>query len=171
MKQKSIQVRLNEQIRAPEVRLIDSSGQQIGVVNRNEALQRAESEALDLVEISPNAEPPVCRIMNYGKYAFDLIKRHKRQKHIHVKEVKFRPVTEEGDYQVKLRNIKRFLSHHDKVKVTLRFRGREIAHQELGLELLKRILLDLEADAVIEQLPKQEGRQQMIMILAPKKRK
>lgn len=171
MRQKSIQVRLNQQIRVSRVRLIDADGSQAGIVSREEALRRAEEAELDLVEISPNAEPPVCRIMDYGKYLFEQTKKHKKQKQIHVKEVKFRPVTEEGDYQVKVRNIKRFLANGDKAKVTLRFKGREIAHQEIGLELLKRVLADLELEAVIEQPPKPEGRQQMIMILAPKRRK
>lgn len=132
----------------------------------------SEEAELDLVEIVPNAEPPVCRVMDYGKYLFDLNKkRHaakKKQKQIQVKEVKFRPGTEEGDYQVKLRNLTRFLSNGDKVKVTLRFRGREMAHQELGSKMLKRIEGDLTELGAVEQFPKMEGRQ-MVMVLAPKR--
>ncbi len=137
-----------------------------------EALDRAEEAELDLVEIVPNAEPPVCRIMNYGKYLFELSKKKqaakKKQKQIQVKEVKFRPGIEDGDYEVKLRNLTRFLNHGDKVKVTLRFRGRELAHQELGAKMLDRIEADLEELAVVEQYPKMEGRQ-MVMVLAPKR--
>lgn len=137
-----------------------------------EALDRAEEAELDLVEIVPNAEPPVCRIMNYGKYLFELSKKKqaakKKQKQIQVKEVKFRPGIEDGDYEVKLRNLTRFLNHGDKVKVTLRFRGRELAHQELGAKMLDRIEADLENLAVVEQYPKLEGRQ-MVMVLAPKR--
>lgn len=132
----------------------------------------AEDAELDLVEIVPNAEPPVCRIMDYGKYQFELNKKKhaakRNQKQIQVKEIKFRPGTEEGDYQVKLRNLTRFLEHGDKVKVTLRFRGREMAHQELGMEMLKRIEADLGELGSVEQFPKLEGRQ-MVMVLAPKK--
>ncbi len=127
---------------------------------------------LDLVEIVPNSEPPVCRVMDYGKFQFEQNKKKhatkKKQKQIHVKEVKFRPGTEDGDYQVKLRNLIRFLSHGDKVKVTLRFRGREMAHQELGAKMLERIKLDLEDHGIVEQFPKMEGRQ-MVMVLASKK--
>lgn len=129
---------------------------------------------LDLVEISPGAEPPVCRIMDYGKYRFDLSKKlaaaKKKQKQIHVKEVKFRPGTDVGDYQIKLRNLVRFLDEGDKAKVTVRFRGRELSHKELGMDLLKQIETDLQQHATIEQFPKMEGRQ-LIMMLAPKKRK
>ena len=132
----------------------------------------ADEAGLDLVEIVPNSEPPVCRIMDYGKYQFELSKKKhaakKKQKQIHVKEVKFRPGTEEGDYQVKLRNLTRFLENGDKVKVTLRFRGREMAHQELGMDMLKRIEADLEELGTVEQFPKLEGRQ-MVMVMASKK--
>jgi translation initiation factor IF-3 len=132
----------------------------------------AEEAELDLVEIVPNAEPPVCRVMNYGKYLFEQTKKKqaakKKQKQIQIKEVKFRPGTEEGDYQVKLRNLIRFLNHGDKVKVTLRFRGREMVHQELGTRMLERIETDTSEHAVVEQFPKMEGRQ-MVMLLAPKK--
>jgi translation initiation factor IF-3 len=132
----------------------------------------AEEAELDLVEIVPNAEPPVCRVMNYGKYVFEQTKKKhaakKKQKQIQIKEVKFRPGTEEGDYQVKLRNLVRFLNNGDKVKVTLRFRGREMVHQELGTKMLERIEADTQEIAVVEQFPKMEGRQ-MVMLLAPKK--
>lgn len=132
----------------------------------------AEEAELDLVEIVPNAEPPVCRVMNYGKYVFEQTKKKqaakKKQKQIQIKEIKFRPGTEEGDYQVKLRNLTRFLNNGDKVKVTLRFRGREMVHQELGTRMLERIETDLQNHGVVEQFPKMEGRQ-MVMLLAPKR--
>jgi translation initiation factor IF-3 len=127
---------------------------------------------LDLVEVAPEAAPPVCRIMDYGKFIFEQNKKRqaakKKQKQTHIKEVKFRPGTEEGDYQVKLRNLVRFLSEGDKAKVTLRFRGREMAHQELGLKLLKRVEADLAEYGTVEQFPRMEGRQ-MVMVIAPKK--
>ena len=139
-----------------------------------EALQTAAEAELDLVEVSPNAEPPVCRIMDYGKFKFEQSKKlqaaRKKQKQIQIKEVKFRPGTDEGDYQVKLRNLIRFLSEGDKAKVTLRFRGREMAHQELGLKLLQRVEADLEEFGLVEQRPRLEGRQ-MVMVLGPKKTK
>lgn len=138
----------------------------------SEAQQLSEDSELDLVEIVPNAEPPVCRIMDYGKYAFEQSKKKhaakKKQKQVHVKEIKFRPSTEENDYQVKLQNLIKFLSNGDKVKVTLRFRGREMAHQEYGSRMLERIQNDLDEYGVVEQLPKLEGRQ-MVMVYAPKK--
>ncbi|HEX7026617.1 MAG TPA: translation initiation factor IF-3 [Gammaproteobacteria bacterium] len=166
------QHRLNEQINAPQVRMIDAEGNQVGVLSIRDALQQADEAGLDLVEIVPTAEPPVCRIMDYGKFKFEQSKKahqaKKKQKQIHVKEVKFRPATEEGDYQVKLRNLTRFLQEGDKAKVTMRFRGREITHQELGLEFLKRIQGDLEEVGVVEQFPQMEGRQ-MVMVIAPKK--
>lgn len=137
-----------------------------------EALAKAQADDLDLVEIVPTASPPVCRIMDYGKYKFEQSKKahqaRKKQKQIQVKEVKFRPATDEGDYQVKLRNLTRFLQEGDKAKVTMRFRGREITHRELGLEFLKRIEGDLEEVGTVEQQPQMEGRQ-MVMVLAPKK--
>ena len=152
--------------------MIDSAGEQVGVVSIAEALQHAEESELDLVEIVPTAEPPVCRVMDYGKYLFELNKKKhaakKKQKQIQVKEIKFRPGTEEGDYQVKLKNLVKFLSGGDKVKVTLRFRGREMAHQELGSQMLERIEKDLEEYGSVEQYPKLEGRQ-MVMVLGPKK--
>ncbi len=154
------------------MRLIDAEGEQVGVVSIEDAQQRAEESELDLVEIVPNSEPPVCRIMDYGKFIFEQSKKKhaakKKQKQIHVKEVKFRPSTEDGDYQVKLRNLIKFLTNGDKVKITLRFRGREMAHQELGTKMLKRIEADLEEYGSVEQFPKMEGRQ-MVMVLASKK--
>lgn len=157
----------------PEVRLIDVDGNQAGIVSTREALRAAEESGCDLVEISPSAKPPVCRIMDYGKYLFEVSKKQaearKKQKQIQVKEIKFRPTTEEGDYQVKLRNLLRFLKHGDKVKITLRFRGREVAHQELGMKILERVQMDTAEFAVIEQHAKREGRQ-LLMVLAPKKK-
>ncbi len=153
--------------------MIGADGAQVGIVKLNDALARADEAELDLVEIVPNSEPPVCRIMDYGKFLFEQSKKKhaakKKQKQIQVKEVKFRPGTDQGDYQIKLKNITRFLSNGDKVKVTLRFRGREMAHQELGSKMLGRIEADMQMLAVVEQYPKLEGRQ-MIMVLAPKRR-
>ena len=165
---------MNNEITVPKVRLIDSDGEQKGIVSIKEALSLAEEADLDLVEVSPTAEPPVCRIMDYGKYVFEQNKKQqeakKKQKQTQVKEIKFRPGTEEGDYQVKLRNLIRFLNDGDKTKVTLRFRGREMAHQELGRQLLKRVEKDLEEIGTVEQFPRMEGRQ-MVMVVAPKKSK
>jgi translation initiation factor IF-3 len=148
-------------------------GEQLGIVSVNQALSMAEEAEIDLVEIAPQAAPPVCRLMDYGKFKYHESKRlHEarlKQKQVQVKEVKFRPGTDEGDYQVKLRNLIRFLQEGDKAKVTLRFRGREITHQELGLELLKRVEADLQEYAVVEQFPKMEGRQ-MVMVLGPHKK-
>lgn len=164
---------MNEEITVPEVRLIDAEGEQVGIVSIEEALNVASETEQDLVEVAPDAKPPVCRIMDYGKYIFEENKKkqaaRKKQKQVHVKEVKFRPGTDEGDYQVKLRNLVRFLSEGDRAKVTLRFRGREMAHQELGLKLLKRVEADLEEYGSVEQFPKLEGRQ-MIMVVVPKKK-
>ena len=164
---------MNEQINVPEVRLIDADGNQVGIVSTREALRAAEESGHDLVEISPTAKPPVCRIMDYGKFLFELSKKQaeakKKQKQIQVKELKFRPTTEEGDYQVKLRNLIRFLNHGDKVKITLRFRGREMAHQEFGMKVLERLQTDTVPYAVVEQQAKREGRQ-LLMVLAPKKK-
>jgi translation initiation factor IF-3 len=152
------------------VRLIGPDGDNVGVVPPDRALQMAGEAELDLVEISPNAKPPVCKIMDYGKYKYEQQKREsearKKQKVIEVKEVKFRPNTDTHDYGVKLRNVTRFLENGDKVKVTLRFRGREMAHQELGRELLQRVAADVEGLGKVENMPKMEGRQ-MIMIVAP----
>ena len=165
---------INENITAREVRLIGPDGEQVGVVSIQEAIAAAEEAKLDLVEISPDAAPPVCRIMDYGKHIFEKKKQQaaarKNQKQIQIKEIKFRPGTEEGDYQVKLRNLIRFLSDGDKAKVSLRFRGREMAHQELGMELLKRVENDLLEYGTVEQHPKMEGRQ-LMMVIAPKKKK
>ncbi|WP_208845535.1 translation initiation factor IF-3 [Azotobacter salinestris] len=165
---------INENISAREVRLIGVDGEQIGIVSIDEALRVAEEAKLDLVEISADAVPPVCRIMDYGKHLFEKKKQvaaaKKNQKQVQIKEIKFRPGTEEGDYQVKLRNLVRFLSDGDKAKVSLRFRGREMAHQELGMELLKRVETDLVEYGAVEQHPKMEGRQ-LIMVIAPKKKK
>jgi translation initiation factor IF-3 len=155
------------------VRLVGADGEQIGVVPLEEAQRIAEEASLDLVEISPQAEPPVCKVMDYGKFRFEEQKKRqasrKKQKQIQVKEIKFRPGTDIGDYNVKLRNLMKFLTEGDKVKVTLRFRGREMAHQELGRDLLKRVETDLQDLGTVEQFPKMEGRQ-MVMVLAPKKR-
>ena len=155
---------------APEVRLIAADGEQVGIVSLEEARNAASEAGLDLVEIVPNSEPPVCRLMDYGKFVFEESKKRqaakKKQKQTQVKEVKFRPGTDEGDYQVKLRNLIRFLEAGDKAKVTLRFRGREMAHQELGVRLLKRVEEDLADYGTVEQYPKLEGRQ-MIMVIAP----
>ncbi|WP_078119383.1 translation initiation factor IF-3 [Thiosocius teredinicola] len=166
--------RLNGEITAREVRLIDAEGEQVGIVPITEAQASADESSLDLVEIVPNAEPPVCRIMDYGKFIFEQKKQkqeaRKKQKQVQVKEVKFRPGTDIGDYQVKLRNLHRFLEEGDKAKVTMRFRGREHAHRERGLELLERIEKDLEEISQVEQRPMMEGRQ-MVMVLGPKRSK
>ena len=165
--------RLNQDISAPEVRLIGAEGDQVGIVSIEDALEAADQVKLDLVEIVPNAEPPVCRIMDYGKFVFEQKKQKqtakKKQKQVHIKEIKFRPGTGIGDYQVKLRNLIRFLSEGDKTKVTMRFRGREHVHRELGLEMLQRVESDLAEYGEVEQAPQMEGRQ-MIMVLRPKKK-
>jgi translation initiation factor IF-3 len=165
---------INQQIQAAEVRLIDVDGEQIGIVPRDEALEKAASKQLDLVEISPGAEPPVCRIMDYGKHLFEQKQKskesRKKTRQTQLKEMKFRPGTDSGDYEVKLRNLKRFLEAGDKAKVTVRFRGREMAHQELGRELLSRVEADLAEYGSVEQYPNMEGRQ-MIMVLSPGKKK
>ncbi|OZG73999.1 translation initiation factor IF-3 [Hahella sp. CCB-MM4] len=165
--------KINENITATEVRLILSDGTQVGIVPLSEALEKAEQESLDLVQIA-DADPVVCKVMDYGKKIFEEKKQKaaakKKQKQTQVKEMKFRPGTEEGDYQVKLRNLIRFLEHGDKAKISIRYRGREMAHQELGMQLLQRIEKDLEEFSVVEQRPKMEGRQAM-MVLAPKKKK
>lgn len=158
----------------PQVRLIGADGSQMGVLTIREALQAAEEAGLDLVEISPNAVPPVCRVMDYGKFLFERNKQKtaqkKKQKQIQIKEIKFRPVTEEGDYLVKLRSLTRFLEAGDKAKITLRFRGREMSHMELGVKLMQKLQKDLEAYGIVEQMPKLEGRQ-MVMLVGPKKAK
>jgi translation initiation factor IF-3 len=163
---------INEQITAPRVRLIGAENEQIGIVRRDEALRIAQEAELDLVEVAPNSNPPVCRLMDYGKFKYrESKKAHEakvKQKQIQVKEIKFRPATDEGDYQVKLKNLFRFLEEGDKVKVTLRFRGREMAHPELGRAVLERIQQDMEDKGLVEQMPKLEGRQ-MVMVIAPGK--
>ena len=157
----------------PEIRLQGLEGEQLGIVSIRAALQLAEEAGVDLVEIAPTAKPPVCRIMDYGKFKYQEAKRaHEaklKQKQVQVKEVKLRPGTDENDYQIKLRNMNRFLEEGDKVKVTLRFRGREMAHQEFGMRQLERIKADLDAVGQVEQMPKMEGRQ-MIMVIAPAKK-
>lgn len=158
----------------PHVRLIDQDGKQVGVLQTREARRMAYEAELDLVEISPGADPPVCRIMDYGKFRFEQNKKlqaaKKKQKQIQVKEIKFRPGTDEGDYQIKLRNLIRFFAEGDKAKVTVRFRGRELSHRDLGMDLLKRIETDLVEHATVEQFPKMEGKQ-LSMTLAPRKKK
>ncbi|MEO0574756.1 MAG: translation initiation factor IF-3 [Pseudomonadota bacterium] len=164
--------RRNDDIVASEVRVITEDGEQAGVMPIAQALELAKSERMDLVEVSPNAAPPVCRIMDYGKFVFEQSKKNqsakRKQKQSQVKEIKFRPGTEEGDYQVKLKKLVAFLENGDKTKVTLRFRGREMAHQQLGADLLKRVRADLEELGSVEQMPLMEGRQ-MVMVIAPKK--
>jgi len=166
--------RINEEINAPEVRLIGVDGEQLGVVSARQANHLAEEAGFDLVEIAPHGKPPVCRIMDYGKFKYQEAKKaHEakmKQKQIQVKEIKLRPGTDENDYQIKLRSMLRFLDEEDKVKVTLRFRGREMTHQEFGMRQLERIRADLADYAQVEQMPRMEGRQ-MVMILAPMKKK
>jgi translation initiation factor IF-3 len=163
--------RINDAIRVREVRLIDENGQNQGVVNRVDAQTRAEQAGLDLVEISPDAEPPVCKIMDFGKYKYQEQKKaaeaRKKQKIVEIKEIKLRPNIDDHDYDVKMKSIRRFFDEGDKVKVTLRFRGREMAHQSLGMEVLKRVKADTEAIAKVESEPRFEGRQ-MVMVLAPR---
>ena len=165
-------MRINDRINATEVRLISSTGDQVGVVTKAKALEIAKSEELDLVEIFANQTPPVCRVMDFGKYKFEQSKKahaaKKKQKQIQVKEIKFRPGTEEADYQVKLKNLIKFLQGGDKAKITMRFRGREAAHQVIGREFLERVEKDLFEYGLIEQKPAFEGRQ-IVMVIAPKK--
>ncbi|MCL4152384.1 UNVERIFIED_CONTAM: hypothetical protein GTU68_036873 [Idotea baltica] len=164
---------MNEDILDPNVRLIDATGENVGVVATEEALRIASEAQLDLVEISPNAQPPVCRVMDYGKFKFEQNKKahqaKKKQKQIQVKEIKFRPGTEQGDYNVKLRKLTEFLQDGDKTKITIRYRGREMQHKELGAQLLNRIEADLSEYGDVEQRPKMEGRQ-LIMVLSPSKK-
>ena len=166
-------MRINEEIDVPEVRLIGVDGEQVGIVKLAVANAMAEEAGVDLVEIAPTAQPPVCRLMDYGKFRYqESKKKHDakiKQKQVQIKEIKFRPNTDEGDYNIKLRNLINFLNDGDKVKVTLRFRGREMAHQEFGMRLLERVKQDLESFAVVEQFPKMEGRQ-MVMVLSPKRK-
>ncbi|MEM9196213.1 MAG: translation initiation factor IF-3 [Pseudomonadota bacterium] len=162
--------RVNDRIRAPEIRLIGADGENVGVIPPREALSMAQETGLDLVEISPNATPPVCKIMDYGKFKYEQQKKaaeaRKNQKVIEVKEVKFRPNIDDHDYGVKMRNVVKFLEEGDKVKVTLRFRGREMAHMELGSKLLHRVAGDVEGMGKVENMPKLEGRQ-MVMVIGP----
>ena len=164
---------MNEQITAPQVRLIDAEGEPVGIVSIAEALRMAEEADLDLVEIAPLAEPPVCRVMDIGKFKYaESKKQHEaklKQKQVQIKEVKFRPATDDGDYNIKLRNLIKFLADGDKTKITLRFRGREIAHQQIGMQLMERIRQDLTEHGIVEQFPKMEGRQ-MVMMLSPKRK-
>jgi translation initiation factor IF-3 len=166
--------RINEEITGSEVRLIGADGTQHGVVGISDALTMAAEAGLDLVEISPTAKPPVCKVMNYGKFLFEkskaLKEQKKKQKQVQIKELKFRPGTDEGDYQVKLRNLRRFLEGGDKTKITLRFRGREMAHQDLGINLLNRIKEDLQDLAQVESFPTRAEGRQMVMVLAPIKK-
>jgi len=165
--------RINREITAPEVRLVAENGDQLGIKSTQEALKLAEEQNVDLVEIAPLANPPVCKLMDYGKFRYrEQKKAHEaklKQKQIQVKEIKFRPGTDEGDYKIKLGKLVQFLEEGDKAKVTLRFRGREMAHQEFGVRLLERVRKDLDAIGLVEQFPKLEGRQ-MVMVLAPKKK-
>ena len=166
--------RLNREISAPEVRLTGVNGEALGVVKLAEAFRLSDEAEVDLVEIAPTADPPVCRLMDYGKFKYQEQKKaHEaklKQKVIEVKEIKFRPATDDHDYSTKVRKLREFLEEGDKAKVTMRFRGREMAHQELGLKVLERVRNDLEAHALVEQMPRLEGRQ-MIMMLGPKKKK
>ena len=163
--------RINEDIRSATVRCIDSEGQQLGVLPISEALEKAYDAGLDLVELQPNAEPPVCKILDYGKFKYQAQKRaneaRKKQKVIEVKEIKLRPNIDDHDYQVKMRAVNKFLAAGDKVKITLRFRGREMAHVELGSQLLERVRTEIEEIAKVEAMPKMEGRQ-IIMVIAPR---
>lgn len=163
--------RVNEDIRVPQVRLIDQEGEMLGVMSMRDALARAYGVGLDLLEISPNADPPVCKILDFGKFKYEQQKKKneakKKQKVVEIKEVKVRPNIDENDYQVKMRAMKSFIDEGDKVKVTLRFRGREMAHQDIGIRVLERIRNELEVQTKVEQMPRMENRQ-MIMVLAPR---
>jgi translation initiation factor IF-3 len=165
--------RRNHEIRVPRVRVIGADGEQVGILERDEALAMAQDAGLDLVEIQPTAEPPVCRIMDFGKFKFEQQKKaaaaRKKSKQVEIKELKFRPTTDVGDYNIKLRNMVRFLEEGDKVKVNIRFRGREMSHQELGIELARRIQNDIAETGVVDQFPRMEGRQ-MTMMISPKKK-
>ncbi len=165
--------RKNLEIRVPRVRVIGVEGEQIGVLTRDDALRMAMDLDLDLVEIVPNSDPPVCRIMDFGKFKFEQQKKanaaKKKQKVVEIKELKFRPTTDDGDYDIKIRNLRRFIAEGDKVKVNIRFKGREMAHTELGIAMAKRLQEDLKDEVTIESFPRLEGRQ-MIMMVAPKKK-
>jgi translation initiation factor IF-3 len=163
--------RVNEEIRIPQVRLIDQEGEMQGVMTAREAMQRAFQAGLDLVEISPNADPPVCKILDFGKFKYEQQKKRneakKKQKVIEIKEIKVRPNIDENDYQVKMRAMKSFIDEGDKVKVTLRFRGREMAHQDIGVRVLERIRSEMDTTSKVEQMPRMENRQ-MVMVLSPR---
>ncbi len=163
--------RVNEEIRVPQVRLIDQEGEMMGVMSARDAMLRAFAVGLDLVEISPNADPPVCKILDYGKFKYEQQKKKneakKKQKVIEIKEIKVRPNIDENDYQVKMRAMKSFIEEGDKVKVTLRFRGREMAHQDIGIRVLERIRAEMDISTKVEQMPRLENRQ-MVMVLSPK---
>lgn len=155
------------------MRVIGADGEMVGVLSRDEALRLAEDAGMDLVEIQPNAEPPVCRVMDFGKFRFEMQKKasaaRKKTKQVEIKEVKFRPTTDDGDYAIKLRNMRRFIEEGDKIKITIRFKGREMAHTELGVQMIQRLEEDLKDEVVIESRPRLEGRQ-MVMMVAPKKK-
>jgi len=163
--------RVNEQIEAEKVRVVNADGEMVGVISKEEGIEIAYEAGLDLVEVSPNADPPVCKVLDYGKYKYEAQKKaneaRKKQKVIDVKEIKMRPGIDEHDYQVKMRSVRRFLDEGDKVKMTIRFRGREMAHQELGMKVLDRVREDVDELAKVEQFPKSEGRL-MTMVIAPK---
>jgi translation initiation factor IF-3 len=163
--------RVNDEIRAPQVRLIDAEGEMQGVMSARDAWLRAQAVGLDLLEISPNADPPVVKILDFGKYKYELQKKKneakKKQKVIEIKEIKVRPNIDENDYQVKMRAMKSFIEEGDKVKVTLRFRGREMAHQEIGVRVLERIRTEMDTTSKVEQMPRMENRQ-MVMVLTPR---
>ncbi|WP_369931272.1 translation initiation factor IF-3 [Xanthomonas sp. NCPPB 2632] len=165
--------RKNRDIRVPQVRVLGAEGEQLGIMRTEDAIKAAEELGMDLVEIQPNGDPPVCKIMDYGKFKFEAQKKasaaKKKQKQVEIKEVKFRPVTDEGDYQIKLRKMREFLEEGDKVKVTIRFRGREMSHQDLGQNLARRVQGDIGEDGVVESFPRLEGRQ-MVMMIGPKKK-
>ncbi|MCP4549109.1 MAG: translation initiation factor IF-3 [bacterium] len=170
MRRDSDEPRVNQRIRIPEIRLIDEEGTQVGIIATSIAMNMAQERGLDLVEVSPGSRPPVCRIMDFGKYKYELSKKakeaRKRQHQVTVKEVQFRPKTDEHDYQFKVRNILRFLDHKDKVKVTLRFRGREMSHMDFAMQTFERLLEELSSLCKVEQKPKVEGRT-VVMVLAP----
>ena len=163
--------RVNEQIKAEKVRVVNADGEMVGVISKEEGIEIAFEAGLDLVEVSPNADPPVCKVLDYGKYKYEAQKKaneaRKKQKVIDVKEIKMRPGIDEHDYQVKMRSVRRFLDEGDKVKMTIRFRGREMTHQELGMKVLDRVREDVDELAKVEQFPKSEGRL-MTMVIAPK---
>lgn len=168
------ELRINRRIRVPEVRLIGEDGAQLGVFATYEAIRRAEDAGLDLVELSPGARPPVCKIMDYGKYKYEQSKKKHEQKKkqvvVHIKEIKMRPATDEHDFQTKLRHVKRFLEHGDKVKISIRFRGREMTHIDIGQDRMKRVIEEVREVGEVESFPKMEGKQ-MFMMIAPLKQK